>query len=68
MDFAYFGDFLLYLWDVITVFFMNGFITIYIIAKKQFVIFLGVAAVIYLMNQENEYIVQKSGRIKKRLM
>lgn len=62
------ADFVVYIWDMAKVFFLNGFITLFIIAKKQFVIFLGVIAVFYLMLQENEYIATMSSKIKKRLM
>jgi hypothetical protein len=68
MDLHSIVDFLVYLGHLIQVFFTNGFITLYIIAKHQFVIFLGVVAVAYLVIQENKYIIQSRTKIKKRLL
>jgi hypothetical protein len=68
MDFSSFADFMIYLIDLIKVFFLNGFITLFIVAKQQFIIFIGVVAVVYLIMQENQYIVLAKTKIKKRIM
>lgn len=68
MDIHVIADFLLYLWDMIRIFFLNGFVTLFIIAKHQFFIFLGVIAVAYLVIQDMKYIEQSRSKIKKKLM